>query len=307
MIEVHGVQKAFGDQPVLKGIELQVADGEVFGFVGPNGAGKSTFLKCALGIVRADAGSIRLGQGTDIVDALRDPLGARRRIGYSPGETSLYQSLKAIDFLRFALAHYPNADLERASALLETFGLPANKRIKGFSHGMKRKTLLAQALASGAPVLMLDEPMEGLDPDARRTVEHLLSAEAEAGRTVFFSSHDLASVERICDRVAFLRGGRIMETGRISEILARASRILHLTFEHEFERSALPSEPSWEWDGAGTRWRLSFDGELASVLAHFEGMPLAGIRDGSGRLEDVFESLYGPEAPTHSTLSAEAN
>lgn len=305
MIEVHGVQKAFGDQPVLTGIEMQVADGEVFGFVGPNGAGKSTFLKCALGIVKADAGSIRLGQEGDVVEALKDPLGARRRVGYSPGETSLYQSLKAIDFLRFALAHYPNADLERGRELLEVFGLPANKRIKGFSHGMKRKTLLAQALATGAPVLMLDEPMEGLDPDARRTVEHLLSAEAEAGRTVFFSSHDLASVERICDRVAFLRGGRIMETGRISEILARASRILHLTFRHELERSALPTAPGWEWDGAGTRWRLSFTGELAASLMRFEELPLAGIRDGSGRLEDVFESLYGPEAPDHSTLPTE--
>ena len=92
---------------MLTGIEMKVADGEVFGFVGPNGAGKSTFLKCALGIVKADAGSIRLGQGDDVIEALQDPLGARRRVGYSPGETSLYQSLKAIDFLRFALAHYP--------------------------------------------------------------------------------------------------------------------------------------------------------------------------------------------------------
>lgn len=307
MIEVHGVQKAFGDQAVLTGIEMQVADGEVFGFVGPNGAGKSTFLKCALGIVQADAGSIRLGHGTDIVDAMNNPLGARRRVGYSPGETSLYQSLKAVDFLRFALAHYPNADFKRGCELLETFGLPANQRIKGFSHGMKRKTLLAQALASGAPVLMLDEPMEGLDPDARRTVEHLLSNEAEAGRTVFFSSHDLASVERICDRVAFLRGGRIMETGRISEILARASRILHLTFQHELERAALPAAPGWEWDGSGTRWRLTFADQLATNLAKLEGLPLTGIRDGSGRLEDVFESLYGPEAPAHSTLKTGVN
>lgn len=302
MIEVHGLQKAYGEQQVLTGIDLQVADGEVFGFVGPNGAGKSTFLKCVLGIARCDAGCVQLGSGEDVIDALRKPIEARRRVGYSPGETSLYQSLKADDFLRFALAHYRGANLEEGRALLERFGLPPRKRIKGFSHGMKRKLLLAQALASGAPVLMLDEPMEGLDPEARRIVEQLLVDAATAGRTVFFSSHDLASVERICDRVAFLRSGRVMETGRIHDILARASRILHLTLEHEREASSLPDAPGWSWEGAGTRWRLSFEGALAPTLARLESLPLVGIRDGSGRLEDVFESLYGPEAPDHSTL-----
>ena len=302
MIEVHGVHKAYGEQEVLTGIELAVHDGEVFGFVGPNGAGKSTFLKCVLGIVRADAGEMKLGQGADVVDARRRPLEARRRIGYSPGETSLYQSLRADDFLRFALAHYPQADLAAGRALLERFGLPPRKRIKGFSHGMKRKLLLSQALACGAPVLMLDEPMEGLDPDARRTVEQLLVEAAGQGRTVFFSSHDLASVERICDRVAFLRGGRIMETGSIHDILARASRVLHLTFAHELATDKLPAREGWSWEGSGTRWRLHFEEDLPITLSRLEGLPLVGIRDGSGRLEDIFESLYGPEAPAHSTF-----
>lgn len=306
MIEVHGVQKAYGTQQVLAGIELQVADGEVFGFVGPNGAGKSTFLKCALGIARPDAGEIRLGSGQDVIDARRKPLEARRRVGYSPGETSLYQSLRALDFLRFALAHYADADLAHGRALMERFGLPEQKRVKGFSHGMKRKLLLAQALASQAPVLMLDEPMEGLDPEARRMVEQILSEAAEAGRTVFFSSHDLASVERICDRVAFLRGGRIMETGRIADILARASRVLHLTLSEERHRDQLPQHDGWEWEGAGTRWRVAFDAPLQDVLPRLEALPLAGIRDGSGRLEDVFESLYGPEAPASPTFVEEA-
>lgn len=302
MIRVHGLQKAYGEQAVLTGIELEVQDGEVFGFVGPNGAGKSTFLKCVLGIARCDAGEVQLGKQGDVVDALRKPLEARRRVGYSPGETSLYQSLRADDFLRFSLAHYQSADLAHGRELMERFGLPPRQRIKGFSHGMKRKLLLAQALASGAPILMLDEPMEGLDPEARRLVEHLLVEAAGEGRTVFFSSHDLASVERICDRVAFLRSGRIMETGRIHDILARASRILHLTLEREVESSELPQAPGWNWEGAGTRWRLAFEDELAPTLARLETLPLVGIRDGSGRLEDVFESLYGPEAPDHSTF-----
>ncbi|MCH2100384.1 MAG: ABC transporter ATP-binding protein [Planctomycetes bacterium] len=302
MIEVHGLQKAYGEQKVLKGIELAVRDGEVFGFVGPNGAGKSTFLKCVLGIARCDSGSVRLGNGDDVIDALRKPLEARLRVGYSPGETSLYQSLRADDFLRFALAHYRSADLAEGLSLMERLSLPLHKRIKSFSHGMKRKLLLAQALASRAPVLMLDEPMEGLDPEARRIAEQLLTDAASVGRTVFFSSHDLSSVERICDRVAFLRSGKIMETGRIHDILARASRTLHLTLEHEIDVSMLPERPGWDWEGAGTRWRLTFEDDLAFTLARLQSLPIVGIRDGSGRLEDVFESLYGPDAPDHSTF-----
>lgn len=294
MIRIEGLRKAYADQEVLLGVDLDVDDGEVFGFVGPNGAGKSTLLKCVLGVARPDAGAIQLGPDGDVVDARRDPLAARRRVGYAPGETSIYQRLRATEFLDFALAHYPDPDPERGRALLERFGLPPRKRIKGFSHGMKRKLLLAQALASGTPVLMLDEPMEGLDPDARRTIEHMLLEEAAAGRTVFFSSHDLASVERICRRVAFLRQGRILETGRIDEIMARAGRTLLLTLREARERAQLPHADDWQWSGAGTDWRVEFDCELEEALAALHALPLAGIRDGSGRLEDVFDSLYGP-------------
>jgi len=295
MINVQGLKKSYADAQVLKGIDIEVADGEVFGFVGPNGAGKSTFLKCVLGIVRANSGRVSLGVGSDLVDALADPLGARQRVGYSPGETTLYERMPAKDFVRFALAAYPQADVERAWELLRIFGLPESKKIKSFSHGMKRKLLLSQAIASQAPVLMLDEPMEGLDPEARRIVEQILSEEAEAGRTVFFSSHDLASVERICDRVAFLRGGRILETGTMASILDRASHILHVSLRKELGRDELPNADGWQWEGSGTRWRLQFEGELEHTLERLSSLPLAGVRDGSGRLEEVFDSLYGKE------------
>jgi ABC-type multidrug transport system ATPase subunit len=292
VIRVQNLHKRYGDHAALSGVDLAVEPGEIFGFVGPNGAGKSTFMKCVLGIVRPDSGSFQVGQMCS--EAGQDPVEIRKLVGYSPGETSLYQGMRSVDFLDFALACYPHADPDRGRELLDLFGLPAHARIKSFSHGMKRKVLLAQALASGAPLLMLDEPMEGLDPEARHVLEGLLLEAAAAQRSVFFSSHDLASVERVCDRVAFLRQGKILEIGRIEDILQRAGHMLRLSFREAVEKSQLPTGAGLEWQGANKRWRLKFEGRLEDILPLLQNLPIAGMRDGTGRLEDVFETLYGP-------------
>ena len=300
MIRITDLKKRFGEKIALGGVSLDVAKGEVFGFVGPNGAGKSTLLKSVLGVIRPDSGGIELGEGDSKIDGVANPVLAQRMIGYSPGETSLYQHQRAAAFLKFAISFHPDSDLQLGLELLEEFGLPPQQKIKGFSHGMKRKLLLAQAMASNAPVLMLDEPMEGLDPDARRKVEGMLVKQARAGRTVFYSSHDLSSVERICDRVAFLRGGLILETGGVAEILERASHFLHLTLKQVMEHDQLPVAEGVQWQGSGTRWRMSFTSTLQEAMELLPGLPIAGIRDGAGRLEDVFESLYGPETEANS-------
>ena len=291
MIRATEVRKSYGDQQVLGGVSLEVAAGEVFGFVGPNGAGKTTFLKCLLGIASADAGSIEV----DGLDARRRSLEVRRRCGYAPSETAMYDHLSVAAMLRFALAFHADADLERGHELIERFALPPRRRVRDLSHGMKRKLLLAQAIASGAPVLLLDEPMEGLDPEARRDLEVLLRAEADAGRTVFFSSHDLASVERVCDRVAFLRGGRLLACDTVPAILDRMAHVLRLNLREARTDAELPQHEGMHWSGEGRQWRLEFEGSLDEVLPHLVGLPLAGLRDGSGGLEEVFETLYGSE------------
>ena len=293
MIRVTGLRKVYAGKPVLHGVDLDVHAGEVFGFVGPNGAGKTTLLKCVTGIAHGDAHEIEIAG----VDALRRPLEARRKLAYAPSETGMYDSLRVRDMLSFALAFHPRADPERGRALLERFQLPPRRKVRALSHGMKRKLLLAQALACGAEVLLLDEPMEGLDPEARRDVEHLLAAEAAAGNTVFFSSHDLASVERVCDRVAFLRSGQVLECAPVDEVLARAGRFLHLVLREPRTVAELPSADGWEWSGADTRWRLAFPGAVEEVLPRLGELPLTSVRNASGGLEEVFENLYGPEEP----------
>jgi ABC-2 type transport system ATP-binding protein len=300
VLRAEGVVKRYAAREVLRSVTLAAGAGEILGFVGPNGAGKTTFLKCIAGVARPDAGVIHIGAA----DALRDPLAARRQIAYAPSDTAMYDSLSVDAMLRFQIAFHPHADLARGRALIERFELPPRARVRALSHGMKRKLLLAGALACNAPLLLLDEPMEGLDPEARRTVEGLLLEQAAQGRTVFFSSHDLGSVERICARVAFLRAGTLMEIAPINVVLERAGRILLLRLRQPLGASALPAAPSLRWsavqpdaDGCSDRWHLSFEGELAAVLPQLAGLPLAGLRDASGGLEEVFAVLYGPATP----------
>jgi ABC-2 type transport system ATP-binding protein len=291
VIRTKDIRKSYAAREVLRGVSLQVERGEIFGFVGPNGAGKTTFLKCLLGIAHADGGTITIGE----VDARADPLGARRLCGYAPSDTSMYDSMSVWDMVRFALAFHEKADLERARQLLDLYALPRRKKVRALSHGMKRKLLLAQALASGAPVLLLDEPMEGLDPEARRLFESQLRKEAEMGRTIFFSSHDLASIERVCGRVAFLRSGRLLACDTVERILDQAghSLLVHLRESRRLEE--LPQGEGITWSGEGARWRMQFEGEMETVIPKLAELPVLGLRDASAGLEEVFEALYGPE------------
>lgn len=217
MLNVHDLCKRFSGQSVLRGVSLHVKPGEVYGFVGPNGAGKTSLLKCVAGVVRPDQGAVTLNG----VSVQSEPLKARHQLGYAPSETALYDSMTGKDMLKWMLAFHRHADFEHGLSLLDSFGLPLHKRVRTYSHGMKRKLLLTQALATHAPLLILDEPMEGLDPQARRTVEALLNEAASKGQSVLFSSHDLVSVQRSCQRVAFLRDGQLLEEGSVEALIGR--------------------------------------------------------------------------------------
>ncbi|MDP6940652.1 MAG: ABC transporter ATP-binding protein [Planctomycetota bacterium] len=263
MIQSRDLRKSYGDREVLRGVSLSVQKGEVFGFVGPNGAGKTTFLKCLAGITRPKSGSLEVCG----VNVLKNPLAARKRIGYAPGETSLYESMRVKGFLQFCLSFYKTADYSRAIELANEFALPLTQRVRELSHGMKRKLLLIQAITSGGEVILLDEPMEGLDPEARRKVESMLRDLAAQGRTIFFSSHDLSSIERVCNRVGFLRKGELVRCGTLEEVMSDASQFLQLRFQEE---------------------------DREEIFSALQDLPAQTSRV-SGDLEDVFENLYGPD------------
>ena len=288
MLTVHNLRKSYGPTPVLQGVSLEVHAGEIVGLVGPNGAGKTTLLKCIVGIVHADSGAIEVGT----LDALADSLAARRMIGYSPSETALYHRMRAADLLRFAIGFHPHSDISRGLALMDEFGVPRRRRVGDLSHGMKRKVLLAQAISSGAPILILDEPMEAFDPAARQVAIDLLQEAASSGRTVLCSSHDLASTERLCDRVVFLHGGRVLREGPTGTLLAEAGRLVHITLRTPMTANELPQHPGWKWSGNSTNWTLLHDGSPEDVLTSIAMLPIASIRTGDGSLDEVFATLY---------------
>jgi ABC-2 type transport system ATP-binding protein len=220
-IVVRGLTKVFRDRPAVDGISFRVARGRFFGFLGPNGAGKSTTIKMITGLLRPTTGEVQV-EGHDLAKEL---LEIKRVIGVLPEELPLYERLTGEEYLQFAGRMYGLSREEtrqRTGELLEFLSLAEDrgKLIVDYSHGMKKKTALAAALIHNPRVLFLDEPLNGIDPVSGRVVTDLLRRLAAKGVTLFFTSHVLDVVERLCDEVAIIDRGRIVAQGTLDEIRA---------------------------------------------------------------------------------------
>ena len=229
MIELKGVAKDYGGFEAVHPLDLQVRRGEVFGFLGPNGAGKTTTIKMLGGLMRPTRGRIMVAG----MDLLKDPVAVKRLTGYIPDRPYLYEKLTAWEFLRFIGGIYELPDKvleERATRLLPHFGLGGwrDALIEGFSHGMKQRLVLASALLHEPELLIVDEPMVGLDPRGARLVKELFRDHARRGGTVFLSTHSLEVAEEVCDRIAIIRAGKILALGTMAELRAEAGREVSL-------------------------------------------------------------------------------
>ena len=210
-IELDGVEKSFGDVRALRGLDLDVQDGEIFGFLGPNGAGKSTTINVLLDFIRPDAGSVRvLGR-----NARDDSVAVRERTGVLPEGFDVYDRLTAREHVQFAIDS-KGAD-DDPYPLLERVGLAedAGRKAGGFSTGMRQRLALSMALVGDPELLVLDEPSSGLDPNGARELRDIVEREAADGTTVFFSSHILGQVEAVCDRVGIIREGELVAVDTI--------------------------------------------------------------------------------------------
>jgi ABC-2 type transport system ATP-binding protein len=224
MIHLERVTKRYGRFTAVQPLDLHVRAGELFGFVGPNGAGKTTTIRMITGVLRPSAGSIRIAGH----DMQRDPVAAKRHVGYIPDRPSLYEKLTGAEFLRFVCGLWGQngATMERRAAeLLELFDLTVWKDtlIESYSHGMRQKLLISSALVHAPDLIVVDEPMVGLDPKAARLIKDLLRAFAAQGGTVFLSTHTLEVAEALCDRIAILHQGRIRAIGTMAELRAEAA------------------------------------------------------------------------------------
>jgi len=221
VVELRGLRKKFGERVVLEGIDLAVERGTVLGYIGPNGAGKSTTVKILCGLAPEFEGEARvLG-----LDPRADPLAVKRKIGYVPENAVLYELLTVAEFLLLVgRLHALDDELvkKRATTFLEVFELSdrLGARIQTLSKGMRQKVLLTSALLHDPEVVFLDEPLSGLDVNATILVKELIRALANAGKTVFYCSHVMDVVERVCDRIVILDGGRLVAQGTFEELQA---------------------------------------------------------------------------------------
>ena len=221
MLTVTGLSKSFG-RPVVDNLDLSVAAGEIYALLGPNGAGKTTTLRMVCGLLVPDAGKVLISG----VDARADPAGAKRVTAWLPDEPLLYDRLNPMEYLRFVAGLWGvPADVARprAEALLADLGLWPHRgeRCGGFSRGMRQKTALAGALLHDPDLLVMDEPLSGLDAGASRQVKDMLRGRADGGRSVVVTTHVLEVAERMADRIGILVGGRLRAEGTFAELRSR--------------------------------------------------------------------------------------
>lgn len=219
MIRVEGLTKRYGNFVAVDNIDLHVSKGSIFGFLGPNGAGKTTTLRIIAGIMRPTKGRITLG-GDDVVD---NPMAAKRRLGFIPDRPFVYEKLTGAEFLRFVAALYQQ-DGEiverRIDELLDVFELTPwkNELVESYSHGMRQKLIISSALIHRPEVIVVDEPMVGLDPKAARLLKDIFRQFVDRGGTVLMSTHTLEVAEAMCQRIAIIQQGKIVAQGTMEEL-----------------------------------------------------------------------------------------
>jgi ABC-2 type transport system ATP-binding protein len=287
-ISVSGLVKTFGRTRALDGLDLEVATGEVHGFLGPNGSGKSTTIRVLLGLLRADSGRAVLLGG----DPWRDVTDLHGRLAYVPGDVSLWPTLSGGEVIDLLGRLRGGLDKARRDELLERFDLDPRKKGRTYSKGNRQKVALVAALASDVELLVMDEPTSGLDPLMEAVFQECVAEERDRGRTVLLSSHILAEVETLCDRVSIIRQGRTVETGTLADLR-------HLTRTTISAELSAPPNGLAELAGVhdlrvrGTH--VSFDVDTAELDGALRALTGTGVRSLTSQpptLEELFLRHY---------------
>ena len=288
-ISISGLVKIFGSTRALDGLDLSVEPGEVHGFLGPNGSGKTTTIRVLLGLLRADAGQVALLGG----DPWRDAVDLHRRLAYVPGEVSLWPNLTGGEVIDLFGRLRGDLNPRRRDELLERFQLDPTKKTRSYSKGNRQKVGLVAALASDAELLLLDEPTSGLDPLMEAVFQDCIREVKAEGRTVLLSSHILAEVEALCDRLSIIRLGRVVEKGTLDEL----RHLTRTSITAQLERPAdgladLAGVHDLEIDRTHVRFEVDTD-HLGAAVRRLAELGVRSLVSHPPTLEELFLRHYG--------------
>jgi ABC-2 type transport system ATP-binding protein len=292
-IETEGLSKTYGSVEALADLHLEVRRGEVLGYLGPNGAGKTTTIRLLLAMARPTRGRAEIFG----LDCQRQSVEAHRHLTYVPGEANLWPSLTGAETLHLLGRVHGSVDEAYREALVGRFDLDVDKKVRAYSKGNRQKVLLIAALMCRPDLLVLDEPTAGLDPLMEQEFRRSVAEAKERGQTVFLSSHILSEVEALCDRVAILRDGRLVELGSLHDMRHLSSLLVEVTFADAApDLSRVPGVRSARTGGRVAR--LEVAGPIDPLLKVLEGHEVTQLLSREPSLEELFLSLYGDAAAT---------
>jgi ABC-2 type transport system ATP-binding protein len=291
VVELAGLTKYYGDVKGIEDLSFRIEEGEVFGFLGPNGAGKSTAIRTLLGFLRPTAGDARL-LSRDVTDRA-ELLEAKRHLGYIPDDGAFYERMTGERLLDYF------GDLkgeERRAELLDRFPIPADRAVKEYSRGNRQKLAIVQAFMHSPDLLIMDEPTSGLDPLLQNEFYELIEAERERGVTIFFSSHILSEVRRVCDRVAIVRDGELVTLEEIDTLIEKSGRVVRA------ELAESPPPETFEFEGVSRATReddgtytVVLSGNYDALIDRLDEYTVYDLEIRETSLEDVFMHFYGGE------------
>jgi ABC-2 type transport system ATP-binding protein len=292
-ILASGLRKHFGPTRALDGLDLEVAPGEVHGFLGPNGSGKTTTIRVLLGLLRADGGTVRMLGG----DPWADAVALHGRLAYVPGDVTLWPGITGGEVIDLMGRLRGGLDQRRRAELLERFDLDPRKKARTYSKGNRQKVALVAALASNAELLLLDEPTSGLDPLMESVFQQCIQDMRHEGRTVLLSSHILAEVEALCDRVSIIRLGRTVESGTLADLRHLTRTAISVETANPISGvEALPGVHDVEVNRTHARFDVDTE-HLDAVVRHLSALGVRSLTSTPPTLEEMFLRHYGDEEP----------
>lgn len=288
IIATHALTKRYGDKDAVHDLDLEIEPGEVFGFLGPNGAGKTTTIRLLLGLVQSTGGSAEIF-GLDIK---KHSVEIHKRLAYVPGESSLWGALTGKQTLDLLGALHGYVDTDYRQELIERFQLDPIKKVRAYSKGNRQKLLLIAGLSSRSEVLLLDEPTSGLDPLMQEVFRSAVFEAKKRGQTVFLSSHTLSEVEVLCDRVALLRTGELIETGTLDQMRHLSALTYQITFGTEpVDLSGVENVKRILVEGRRVTCEVA--GKPTALLTLLAGVDVIKVVSHEPSLEEMFLSHYG--------------